>query len=367
MGIHNAKIYSILAEHEIKRKEDLRKFILIVAASLLIYATIITTCLKKAFAEEYFDAIAPVAIICTVIVGFVFTIASIKINGDFIHKLKNECLDEILKNFGDVHWGQKDTELETDENIKNVTDEELEESGLFESYNRRNTDDTFYGTYNGVNFKISETYMRRVSGSGKHRSETTIFQGVIISFKSNKKIKSRTIVSTKGDMTAKVSFIPLSLVFFFVGITMLGALPHGFIINGQTVWILVLLAVISLFLAYLVCKKQKGFDEVKLEDAEFLKKYNVYSGDQVEARYLVTPAFMERFSNLKTAFGTNRVKCSFFNEMFMIAISTSKNLFEIGSIFKTLTDYKTIEECCRELNSVFKMIDYFKLDEKTGI
>ena len=108
-------------------------------------------------------------------------------------------------------------------------------------------------------------------------------------------------------------------------------------------------------------------NEIKLEDPEFNKKYRAYSSDQVEGRYLITPAFMERFKNIQTAFGTDKVKCSFFDNNLMFAISTRKNLFEIGNLFCSLENPKQLETFFNELTSIFMLIDYFKLNEKTGL
>ena len=106
---------------------------------------------------------------------------------------------------------------------------------------------------------------------------------------------------------------------------------------------------------------------VKLEDPVFSKKYKVYSSDQVESRYLLTPAFMERLNNIKTAFGVRKIKCSFYNDKLMFAISTNKNVFEIGSLFTSMESPKQFERFFNELASILMMIDYFKLDEKTGM
>ena len=104
-------------------------------------------------------------------------------------------------------------------------------------------------------------------------------------------------------------------------------------------------------------------DEVNLEDPVFEKKFNVYSSDQVEARYLITTAFMERFNNLNTAFGAKKAKCSFFDNTIMFAISTHKNLFEIGNLFMRLDDPNRITKFFNEIASILILVDYFKLDE----
>ena len=113
---------------------------------------------------------------------------------------------------------------------------------------------------------------------------------------------------------------------------------------------------------------QEMLEEVKLEDPVFSKKFNVYSSDQVEARYLVTTAFMERFLNIKTAFDTKHIKCAFFDEnRLIISLPTNKNVFEIGETCTSLQNPKSINCLYNELISILKLIEYFKLNEKTGL
>ena len=51
----------------------------------------------------------------------------------------------------------------------------------------------------------------------------------------------------------------------------------------------------------------------------------------------------------------------------MFAISTDKDVFEIGSLNKSLEDPESINEFYNELSSILDMIEYFKLDEKIGL
>ena len=111
-------------------------------------------------------------------------------------------------------------------------------------------------------------------------------------------------------------------------------------------------------------KYDEPLNDIKLEDPKFNKRFNVYSSDEVEARYLVTPLFMELLNNLKTAFGSKQLKCSFFNDTFMIAISTKKDLFELGDLSTPCNSPKFVLQFWRELTSIYKMIEYFKLNEK---
>ena len=111
----------------------------------------------------------------------------------------------------------------------------------------------------------------------------------------------------------------------------------------------------------------KKMQNVKLEDINFEKNFNVYTKDQVEARYLITPLFMERLKNLETAFGTNNLKCSFFEDKIMFAISTNKDLFEFGSLYQSLKNSKSVEEFYNQIKSIQDMVEHFKLNEKTGL
>ena len=191
-----------------------------------------------------------------------------------------------------------------------------------------------------------------------------VFVGVIIMINSNKTIKNKTIITTKNDFNIKNSN-PLLLVCTLI-------LISYFFISGLPIGIAVFLSLLTL-LAYIFGKifenkkAKESLNSIILEDPEFNKKYNVYSSNQIEGRYLVTTSFMERFKTLHTAFGSNKAKCAFFDDKVMFAISTNKNLFEIGDLFHPLTDMKHINDFMKEISAIYEIIDYFKLTEKTGL
>ena len=151
--------------------------------------------------------------------------------------------------------------------------------------------------------------------------------------------------------------IKLCLIFFLV------LYPQALLQNVDVV-IYSIVAAISLVVAALTAKK---FQKVKLEDVIFDKDYNVASEDQVEARYLITPSFMERFKNLKKAYNSKSIKCALFDNQIMFAISTTKDLFEIGSMYHPLTDSRQVDRFFDEIIAILDIIEEFKLDEKTGL
>ena len=132
-----------------------------------------------------------------------------------------------------------------------------------------------------------------------------------------------------------------------------------------------LFGVIIIFLAQYISKQannnlQISDNKRKLEDIYFNKQFNVYSDDEVETRYLLTTAFMERLSNLKKSLNLKNLKCAFIDNQFVFALSKYKNMFEFGSLFKPLNQFENIS-FFDELFSILDLIEYFILNEKTGL
>ena len=116
----------------------------------------------------------------------------------------------------------------------------------------------------------------------------------------------------------------------------------------------------------LIFKSKNGMEPVHLEDIKFSELYNVFSTDQIEARYLLTTAFIERFLNIKTAFKADYIRAEFSNNKLILVIGVSKDLFAMGNVSKKTTG-KTFVELFEELYSVLELIDTLKLNQKTGL
>jgi len=72
---------------------------------------------------------------------------------------------------------------------------------------------------------------------------------------------------------------------------------------------------------------QNDFAQVKLEDAAFNSTFAVYSSDQVESRYILTPSLMQRILEYKRKTKKN-ISFSFVDNRLYCAIPQSTNLFE---------------------------------------
>ncbi len=225
----------------------------------------------------------------------------------FEKKIKNQVMPHIGKCFGDLTWLD----------CNNYIIEGLKESNLLAYYTSSFTDDVFVGSHNGVQFEIAESKHTKTSRDrdGKRVTET-VFNGVIIRCAMNKNFTGNTII------------VPDSLLH----------ISPKFKLKRTT-----------------------------LEDVNFEKKYDVFTNDEVEARYLITTAFMERLNNIKVAFNTNNISCAFYGDSIYIGMSLRKNLFSIGALNKDICDFDQFYNMFKEILSIIKLIDYFKLDQQTRL
>ena len=176
------------------------------------------------------------------------------------------------------------------------------------------SDDNFKGTYRGVDVAITESKYSYTTGSGKNRRTVVVFSGAIVRLKMNKIFEGMTIIRPKG----KTSFV-------------------------------------------------NKLEEVKLEDVDFHKHFRVYSTDQIESRYLLTTSFMDRFKDIMDAFSTDKIYCSFCEDYVYIAPWSSKDLFSLAHLSKTLIDEEQYDVLFREFASILALVDHFKLDKKLGL
>ncbi|HWF77360.1 MAG TPA: DUF3137 domain-containing protein [Caulobacteraceae bacterium] len=102
-----------------------------------------------------------------------------------------------------------------------------------------------------------------------------------------------------------------------------------------------------------------GLRAVGLEDPNFTKAFAVFGGDQVEAREILTPTFMQRLNDLEAAYAGHHIRCAFTETELLIALE-APNRFEIGNMFTSLVQRARVETIARNLDEVFKLIDEFQ-------
>ncbi len=219
---------------------------------------------------------------------------------NFEKKIKSKIMHVVSSCFGNMVWSQSYPSNKSKTFVK---------AGLFSPFTESTVDDSFSGSYKGVAIDIVEANYKHGSG----RSKTTVFRGLCIKLDMNKNFRGHTVLME--DTIFHKSPLP-------------------------------------------------NLRHTELEDVKFEKKYDVFTDDEVEARYILTPTFMEKLSGIKMAFRCNAVRCGFYQGKLLIAMKTTKDLFSIGSLVKPVTDTKQFQELCNQFISVLSLIDYLKLDKQ---
>jgi len=105
---------------------------------------------------------------------------------------------------------------------------------------------------------------------------------------------------------------------------------------------------------------------VKMEDPEFERLFKVFSTDQVEARYILTPNMIRRIVEFRKK--TNSpIRLSFIASRVFVAIPTYHNYFEPPSLFAPadkLLDPATLAEYFEELKFVLAVVEELNLNTR---
>lgn len=202
--------------------------------------------------------------------------------------------------------------------------EEFERSQLFPgvSYNKYGGEDYFYGTCGATEIQFSEIHVRRVTQSGKRKSETTVFRGLMIAADFHKHFRARTWVMPD------------------VGESVFGALGRAL----QSV------------------NPLKPGELVVMEDAEFERHFAVYADDQVEARYILSPLLMERMVAFKKRNNVT-MRASFVGSKVYLALSTGKDLFE-ASLWSDMHLKAETKLLCGEILFALSIVDALNLNTR---
>jgi hypothetical protein len=207
-----------------------------------------------------------------------------------------------------------------------VSQDLFKQSGLFNHrIDRYKGEDCVFGKVDKTEILFSELHAeyKTTSGTGKNRHTEwhTIFKGLFFIADFNKHFQGRTVVLPD---TAQKLF---------------GAF-------GQTLQSMAL-----------------GRDElIRLEDPEFENQFVVYGTDQIEARYILSPALMQRISEFKQKTGT-QIHLSFTGSKIFVAVSLAKNMFE-PAYFSSSADFKCIQDYYQDLTLAIGIVDDLNLNTR---
>ncbi len=186
-------------------------------------------------------------------------------------------------------------------------------------------EDLVFGTYKGIPVRFSELKVQEKHGSGKNTTYHTFFKGIFLIADFNKDFRYSHWVLPD---TAEAAF-------------------------GQ---------VFGNFLQKINLPGRGHM--TRLEDPAFEKKFVVYTENDVEARYILSPKLMHTMLNLSERFrkGASRIGFAFMNSNVYIAIpiESGRDLFEMPS--KGDLGEETARKTQEELRDILSVFDTMELD-----
>ena len=207
-----------------------------------------------------------------------------------------------------------------------IPKEEFRRSKIFSnSIDSYHGEDLVFGSYKGIPVRFSELKVQEKHSDGKNTSYHTFFDGVFMAADFNKDFKYSHWVLPD---TAEAAF-------------------------GQ---------VFGNFLQKLNLPGRGHM--TRMEDPAFEKKFVVYTEDDVEARYILTPKLMHTMLTLSERFrkGTSRIGFAFMNSNVYAAIPIEggRDLFEMPS--RGELGAETAEKTLSELKEILSVFDVMELD-----
>ena len=188
---------------------------------------------------------------------------------------------------------------------------------LVPSYDRASFDDLWSGPLGARAFTLHEAHLEEERGSGKNRNYVTVFRGAILTITFTRDFHGTTMVERAGKHRS-----------------WFGGARDTIKLDG------------------------KQLDYVDMVNPEFSDTFSVWSDDQVEARYLVHPVYVERVLAVEKAFQGKNVRTLFIDGELVIAIE-SEDMFESGSmrasedrahVARCIDQFMTLVGLCEALN-----------------
>lgn len=254
------------------------------------------------------------AVVLGSIILFILTYSKIKI---YRHDFKNNVVKKIVSAIN-PEW---EYNYEA-----SITPAEYQRSELFRTaWDRYKGDDLVSGIIDKTDFRVSElhTEYRTVSVDSKgHRHEEwhTIFKGLFAHADFNKDIKGQTFV-----------------------------LPD----NAERLfgkW------------GQIFQKNSSKGQLVTLENPEFEKYFVVYSQEQIEARYILTPSIMEAMVSLRKKYN-RKMYFSFVGSRMYFAMSFYQDLFE-PRIMQSGVRFNDIEQMFEQFNLISVIVQEMNLNTR---
>lgn len=231
--------------------------------------------------------------------------ASWKLQDRYRRLYKERVLPVLAGRFGSITY-----RVATEPDMRRLRDE-----GIFGKFDRTVAEDELAGAYRGLPVSVLELTL--LSGSGD--DEKTNFDGLLVEVEMPRRLSGTTAIVADAGL--------------------LGTLREWLPGNGRR--------------------------RVRLEDPDFERRYQVWGSDQIAARSLLTPAFMERFMALSERPGFGRPLALAADKRLLLAIpkSDGADYFEPPGYLKHAASKDALARLDRDLSAIFALVDaVFELD-----
>lgn len=295
---------------EPKRRRIAWLRIFIIAFSVLVLGGFIAVCYYTPPYIEFAGA-----------AGIVYAVAAIALyclSGENFEKQLKSFLVTEVSNFLGIQEGERASKTP-------LSLQSFQRYGILPSGNQQFLNDHFHGTKDEVEIDIADALIRhktqtRKKNGGTETTITTLFQGPIFRFSYNRPLKGHVILVKDS----------------------------GCIVNFF---------------------KKSNFpgERVVLENTEFESRFEIYTTDQVEARYVLTPRFMERLLELSSYIKDKSSGIAFSDSFAYLTLDVRANWFEPGSLFSKLADQRRIENLIEQLNLAFEVARILNLSTKSHV
>lgn len=219
----------------------------------------------------------------------------------YVHAYKEEIMPRIVKALGLSAYEEKGM----------IPIEQLKPSKILPAYDKYSSEDYFAGKYKGTPVRFAQIKLEHEKGSGKDRHEVTVFSGLAL-----------LVAMPRGQFSGKTLMV-----------------PHQISVSE---W---------------VEEKMLGMEKADLVDPAFEKQYTVFTTDQVEARYLLDPAMVEKVQKLVEIYSATDARVSYYDDRVLVLLSCKRNLFEPPDIAIPSTDIASLLALKKEVEKTLDLID----------
>lgn len=224
---------------------------------------------------------------------------------DYIHFYKRNVMPILVKMYGEFSYSL----------TSEIKKDEIKKLAISPSFDHIETEDSIVGELDNIGFQFCELKLERSGNNGRH----TMFKGCMVKLTMPFDFNSHTIVQQ----------------------------DRGKVANWLT-------------------KDPKATQKVELENNYFEQAFEVFSTDQVLARYILTPVMMEQILALYTMFmhkaGAQSFECEFIDNIAIFLISYKANLIEPAWISQSAYDIDALPLIEQELELLTSISKQLNLD-----